>query len=373
MPRLAVLRHQPALVSEPFVLEQAAAFSAYEPVLVTRDAPGPDAVLPVPAVSIAGHGGRRAAAAYATGACPAPLARLLAELRVDAVLAHFGVEGSFALPAARRLGLPLATVFHGFDATSSTGALLRAHRPAWAAYVARRPALRRHGDLFLPVSEHLRRRLLAQGFAPERTVTHHTGIDLSGLPAPQPGTDGLVVHVARLVEKKGTEHLLHAVALLVQRGVDVHLRCVGDGPLRGELERLTARLGIERHVELLGALPHAAALAEVARASVLCLPSVTARSGDQEGLGHVLLEAGALGVPVVASDSGGIPSAVRDGVTGRLVPEGDAPALAAALGELLEDPARARTLGEAGRALVRSSFDVRVQTRRLEGLLQGLR
>ncbi|WP_432535595.1 glycosyltransferase [Kineococcus arenarius] len=373
MPRVAVLRHQLGVASEPFVLEQARRFTRYEPVLVGRDPLPADADPGLPVVTLAQRWGATAAAGYAAGALSWPLTRVLREVRADVVLAHFGVEGAHALPSAQRAGVPLATVFHGFDATCTRAALLRARRASWVTYVRRMPRLARHGDLFLPVSGHLRERLLARGFPADRTVVHHLGLDLGKVPAAAPAGDGrTVVHVARLVEKKGTEHLLRAVALLAARGSDVRLVCVGDGPLRGALERLAGELGIAGRVVFTGALANPDVLAHVAAASVLCLPSVTARSGDQEGLGQVLLEAGALGRPVVATAHGGIPSAVVDGVTGLLVPEADPAALAGALARLLDDPALARRTGEAARAHVLRSFDVARQTGRLEDLLDGV-
>ncbi|WP_432510190.1 glycosyltransferase [Kineococcus sp. SYSU DK001] len=357
MPRVAVLRHTFGLPSEPFVLTQAGAFSRWEPVLVSRDA------LPagVPGLSMS----RRAGALHTAGVSSRALRDLLVAARADAVLAHFGVEAACALPAARRAGVPLATVFHGFDATTSRLDLLRSRRLSWWTYLRRAGALARHGDLFLPVSDHLRERLLARGFPAGRTVTHHLGIRLDGLPV-LPARPRTVVHVGRLVPKKGHADLFHAVAGLP----GVRLTCVGEGPLRASLTDLARRLRLD--VEFTGALDHAATLQRIATSAVLCLPSRTGPTGDQEGLGQVLLEAGAVGRPVVATRHGGIPSAVVDGRTGLLVPEGDPRALAAALRRVLDDDALARSLGAAARAHVRAGFDVVRRTAALEDLLDGL-
>ena len=363
MPRVAVLRHRFGLPSEPFVLEQARAFTRWEPVLLARD-PFPPGL---EGASLAAAG-PLAVAAHTAGLGSGPMTALLRDLRVDAVLAHFGVEAACVLPATRRAGVPLATVFHGFDATTTTAALLRARTVSWATYARRRARLARQGELFLPVSEHLRTRLLERGFPPGRTRTHHLGLDLAKVPAagdPEPRT---VVHVGRLVPKKGHAHLLRALADLP----GVRLTCVGDGPLRAELSALAAALGVGDRVEFAGRLDNASTLERIARAAVLCLPSTTAPSGDQEGLGQVLLEAGGMGRPVVASRHGGIPSAVVDGVTGLLVPEGDAPALAAALRRVLDDPAFAARLGSAAAGHVAEEFDVVRRTARLEELLDGL-
>ncbi|WP_432561941.1 glycosyltransferase [Kineococcus sp. SYSU DK003] len=364
MPRVAVLRHRFGIPSEPFVLAQARAFSRWEPVLLSRDA------LPegLEGFSLRAAAGARAAALHTAGLASGPLAQALRDLRVDAVLAHFGVEAACALPAARRAGVPLATVFHGFDATTGPLDLLRARKASWATYVRRTRRLARQGDLFLPVSDHLRHRVLDRGFPADRTITHHLGIDLSALPAAAPPRQATVVHVGRLVAKKGHADLLRALADLP----GVRLVCVGDGPLRPQLQELARTTGVADRVEFAGALDHGATLQRIATSTVLCLPSRTAASGDQEGLGQVLLEAGALGRPVVATRHGGIPSAVLDGRTGILVPESDPLALAAALRRVLTDDTLARALGDAAAQHVRGNFDVTVQTRRLEDLFDGL-
>ncbi|PRY11417.1 glycosyltransferase [Kineococcus rhizosphaerae] len=359
MPRVAVVRHTFGLPSEPFVLAQARALRRWEPVLVSRD--------PLPAGLDGAALDPRSAVLHTAGLSSRALADLLRSLRVDAVLAHFGVEAACALPATRRAGVPLATVFHGFDATTSSAALLRARKVSWATYVRRRAALARRGELFLPVSDHLRSRLLDRGFPAARTRTHHLGIDLDELPVvPVVPAARTVVHVGRLVAKKGHADLFHALSELP----GVRLTCVGDGPLRADLERLAAHLRLD--VEFTGALDHAAVLRRVASAAVLCLPSTTGPTGDEEGLGQVLLEAGALGRPVVATRHGGIPSAVVDGTTGLLVPERDPRALAAALRRVLDDDGLARSLGAAAAQHVRTRFDVHRQTARLEELLDGL-
>jgi glycosyltransferase involved in cell wall biosynthesis len=117
---------------------------------------------------------------------------------------------------------------------------------------------------------------------------------------------------------------------------------VGDGPERGRLERLAARLGVDR-VRFLGFLPHAVVAGHMCHADVLALPSV------YEELGSVLVEALQAGLPIVASRVGGIPAVVEHGRNGLLVRPGDAHALAAALDAVLLDPALARTMGQASR------------------------
>lgn len=148
---------------------------------------------------------------------------------------------------------------------------------------------------------------------------------------------------------KGVPVLLSAIA----RVPELRLRIVGDGDLRSAYERRTHDLGIADRVEFLGAVSDAE-LPEIYRsADVLVLPS-TARS---EAFGIVLLEAGASGIPVIASDLPGVRSVVVDGATGLLVPPGDAAALAERLAMLARDHGRARRMGAAGRDRVVARYD----------------
>lgn len=302
---------------------------------------------------------------------PRPYQRLLGERRLSLIHAHFGIEGVYALPLARRLNVPLVTTFHGFDATLSTAALLSS--PAWAHYPLFRRRLARQGDLFLCASSFIRDRVLALGFPQARTRIHYIGVDLQAITPRDPAEETpTVLHVARLVAVKGTEYLIRAFAALGRRHADIQLVIIGDGPLRRSLQALAQSLGVEQRVQFLGALPHAQVLAWMRRAAVLVLPSVRTATGRVEGLGMVLLEAAATGVPAIGSRVGGIPEGVIDGQTGFLVPERDAGALAARLTDLLDDPATRRCMGAAARVLVERQFDIHRQTATLENLYDAV-
>ncbi|MBE7212462.1 MAG: glycosyltransferase [Gluconacetobacter diazotrophicus] len=371
---VAVFRHNLFRVSETYVLDQARRLQRYRPCFLGRlrhasPPPGPDGV--PDALTLRDDAGLSwpAIGAQMLTRNPAPYLRLLrARPRPALVHAHFGVDGVYALPVADRLGVPLVTSFHGFDATLSTAAFFCS--PAWANYPLFRRRLSRRGALFLPASDFLRERLLAQGFPPGRTRTHYIGVDTDRIRPRDPGAERpAILHVARLVPVKGTEVLLRAFALLPPALRDrVELRLVGDGPLRSRLERLARELGIAGRTRFLGSLPHDAVLSELRRAAVLVLPSVRTAGGRVEGLGLVLLEAAATGVPTIGSAIGGIPECVRDHETGLLFPPGNAPVLAARLGSLLQDEASRRRFGAAGRAMAEREFDLDRRTRALESL-----
>lgn len=193
---------------------------------------------------------------------------------------------------------------------------------------------------------------------------------LSDVPRPQQQAyaERTVAAVGRLVPKKGFDVLVEAIALLARTGDPVRLRIVGAGAEEERLRALVAARGVTDRVELCGPLPQDRMKEVVAAATVFAAPCVVAGDGNRDGLPTVLLEALALGTPAVATPVTGIPEAVVDGVTGRLVPEGDPASLAGALLTLLDDPAARSSYAAAGRALVEREFDVHRNAARLAEL-----
>jgi glycosyltransferase involved in cell wall biosynthesis len=184
------------------------------------------------------------------------------------------------------------------------------------------------------------------------------------------GEPGVVLAVARLVEKKGLSDLVEACAALQGRstsaGVGARLEVVGDGPLRAELAATAERLGVDTRFH--GSLPQEQVLDVYRRASVYCLPCVVAGSGDRDGLPTSVLEAMALGVPVVTTTVSGLPEAVINERTGLLVPEHDPVALAAAIERLLTDTAFAARVAAEARRHVETSFSLECSASRLRAL-----
>ncbi|HYN46223.1 MAG TPA: glycosyltransferase [Allosphingosinicella sp.] len=355
-PVAAVFRSPLFNASEGFVQAQAAGLERYQPLVVGLEDKGNIDPRLEGRVLLADHRLR-----FRLGWAGAMADRLRPH-RPALVHAHFATDGLLALPLAEALGVKLVTTLHGYDVSRSRASMLGSGRLSWMRYALFQRRLMARGALFLAVSEALRRQALARGYPAERTLTHYLGVDLkrfAGAGTPEPG---LILHVGRLVEKKGTSVLLDAFARL-GRG---QLVVIGDGPLRGALERQAQGLG--GTVRFLGALPPAEVAGWMRRAWLLAAPSVTARDGDAEGLPTVIVEAAASALPAIGSDHSGIPEAISEGETGFLVPERDAGALAARLAELLDARDLRHRMGAAARRLAKERFDAARQIARLESL-----
>jgi colanic acid/amylovoran biosynthesis glycosyltransferase len=288
----------------------------------------------------------------------------LREGEYDVIHCHFGTTA--AAPALLRdcLKLPakVITTFYGSDVTRYP--LLRG-----AKCYSR---LFSHGDHFLALSESMRTRLIALGCPEQKLSVHHLGVRCDKIafrpPELEIGSPVRLVSAARLVEKKGLEYAIRAVALLRDEKFDVQFDVFGDGPLRDSLESLINELELRDQVKLHGRATQPEVVRAIQRGHIFVLPSVTASDGDEEGTPTVIIEAMASGLPVVSTRHSGIPEQVEDGVSGLLVTERDALGLANALKKLLQEPARWSAMGSAGRRRAERAFDSRALARDLLSL-----
>lgn len=264
---------------------------------------------------------------------------------VTAVHGYFAhAPTAVAALVADKFGLPYGFSVHALDARKVTRAEMHERGGAAAVVVAC------NSDAAAEVG--------AAGVTP--VLVRH-GVDLAAFGATEPpGADPVaLLAVGRLVEKKGFDVLLAALSTLDRRW---RLRLVGDGPLRERLTGLIAAYGLGDRVELSGRCTHATLPAQYAAADIVVVPSIVDSTGDRDGLPNVVLESMASRRPVVASAVAAIPSAVRDGVTGLLVPPGDPDALARALAALIDDPARRIALGRGARAVAGTEFGLTGRT-----------
>ncbi len=272
----------------------------------------------------------------------------------DVIHCHFGPNGqrTVAMRLVGALRGPIITTFHGYDANL----LPRIHgRKIYTQ-------LFRHGDLFTVGSEFMRRRILSLEAPAERIVNMPMGVDVTRyLSLEDRRSDNgefRLLTIARLVEVKGIEYVLRALALLKRKRPRLRYCIAGDGPLRTKLEALTTELGLAPMVEFLGAVSQEEALKLYEAAHGFVLPSVVTESGEEENQPVVLAEAQASGLPVIATAIGGIPESMCDGESGLLVPQRNAEALASAILWLTDHPESWSRMGRAGRKFVKKHFDL---------------
>jgi glycosyltransferase involved in cell wall biosynthesis len=199
-----------------------------------------------------------------------------------------------------------------------------------------------------------------RGLAPGAPLHRvYNGLDLRRFaPVTGPRDPDRIVAVGRLIEKKGFGDLIEACARLSAEGRDVRCDIVGEGELEPQLRAQIAEHDLGDRVRLLGPLTQEEVRALVGGAAILAAPCVIGADGNRDGLPTVLLEAMALGTPVVATDVTGIPELVRHERTGLIAPQHDPAALAHQLTRLLDDSELAVRLASAGRSLIEAEFDV---------------
>jgi glycosyltransferase involved in cell wall biosynthesis len=292
------------------------------------------------------------------------LARELRRLSPVLVHAHFGVDSVHALRLARRLGIPLVVTFHGYDATMKEE-YARTYSYDFRRYLRWRPTVQKEASLFVAVSEFVRGKLIEQGFPPEKISVHYVGVDTE-LFAPDLSVTRMpiVLFAGRLVDSKGCDYLIRAMALVQRKIPDARLVIIGNGPLRHELERMAS--ACLHNFSFLGARPQSEVRYWMNRAKVFSVPSFTTPLGTSEGFGLVFAEAQAMGLPVASFATGGIPEAVAHGVTGLLAKECDVEALANNVSRLLKDDLLWRQFSAAATKRARECFDLREQSAKLE-------
>lgn len=295
------------------------------------------------------------------------VARLSAQHGVRHLHAHFAsVATTVARLAGAIAGLPYSFTAHAKDIF---------HEDVQAADLSAKLRDAHHAITISQYNDsHLRERFGDEDCHGLRLVRN--GLHLDRFPlrtSPERGPVARLLGVGRLVEKKGFGLLIQAAKALTDRGIACRVDIVGDGPLRGDLEKTIEENGLGEVVSLLGARTQSEVRQLFQEADLFVAPFVVGSDGNADGLPTVLLEAMASGVPCVAADVTAVGEVIRDGETGWLVPSGDLPRLVDAIATALDASTDTSSIVAAARRLVVAEYNSAVQAARLRALAAGYR
>ncbi|WP_081478075.1 glycosyltransferase [Achromobacter arsenitoxydans] len=321
--RVLIVKHKPLTSTETFIRLHRAALNAdlYAECVPTKPLP---------------------TAAYST------YCTLLRERSPDVILAEYAKAGVLMMRAAESLGIPLVVHFHGVDAY---------HEAVLGTFGRHYGELFSIADSIVSVSQHMTHQLAMLGAPARKIITIPCGVDDGWFHVSRttPATP-VVLTVGRLESTKGTLESIRVFSQVRNKHDSAILRIVGCGSLLTNAQALVQELDLEKAVRFVGSVSHATVRAEMSAASVLLHCAQVTEKGDMEGTPVALLEAAAVGLPIVSTKVGGIVEAVIDGVTGLLCDADNLPSTANALCGLIEDETLARNLGANGKKHVFSNY-----------------
>jgi glycosyltransferase involved in cell wall biosynthesis len=293
----------------------------------------------------------------------AGLAAFLAQSGARSVLVETGLMGAFVHEACEQASLPFVVHFHGVDAFGRE--LLERWLPRYRKFFGSAASV-------LAVSRAMHAQLLQLGADPDRThlAPYGVAVDLPALAEPAKAPPHFVA-VGRFVEKKAPHLTLQAFAAVHRSVPEARLVMIGDGPLLPACRKWAEENGLVAAVTFAGVQSREEVSRRMASSRIFVQHSIVAANGDSEGLPLAVLEAGAHGLPVVATRHAGIPDAVRDGVDGFLVAEKDVGAMAEAMLRLARDAGLAARLGASFRERVVAEYSREVSLTRLRSVMQA--
>lgn len=288
----------------------------------------------------------------------------------DVIHCHFGTNGRVGvdLKNYRLTDAAVTTIFHGYD-------ISQLPREREAGFY---DTLFKTADHIFSINKFYLGNMRELNAPMDRASVFHMSVDCKEfvfaprtLPANGPVE---CVTIGRMTEKKGHIHTINAFVKMIRQrpDLDIRLHIIGDGPLYEEMRALIHSFSAQDKIILHGALQHEDVVRFLERAHIFVLPSVTAASGDMEGIPVVLMEAMAMGIPVVSTYHSGIPELIEDGVSGLLIAEKDESGLAEKLLYLIDNPQIWGALTSAARQKVEADFNRGTQTQLLLNKFQDI-
>ena len=294
---------------------------------------------------------------------------IIKEGRVSLIHAHFGPRGWEILRVKRDCSIPLVTSFYGYDISVL---------PQQRIWRKRYRQLFKYGDVFIVEGSFIKKRLAMLGCPESKIKIIHIAVDLSRYPYRERGLKAegektIFLFCGRFVEKKGIIYALEAIKRVKQVYPNIEFRLIGDGELRREIEDFIKKNDMGEYVKLLGVLPHPEVIKEMDRADIFIHPSVTASDGDTEGgAPTILIEAQAMGMPVISTYHCDIPEVVVDGKSALLSPEGDVESLYENIKTLLSGDIDWSEMSRAGRIHVEQNYNLVIEVEKLAYLYKAL-
>jgi glycosyltransferase involved in cell wall biosynthesis len=276
---------------------------------------------------------------------------------------HFAwLSGAATSIISRFLELPFTVTVHAFDIFSHQNDLLR--------FVCQ------NANHVIAISKKNQQQIEALDVRPAHTISViHCGINLAkinnvslGNKERKPEDPLRILSIGSLVHKKGHAYLIEACNILQNQGQHYECTIIGNGPDKAALLKKIESYGLQKQVNILGALSHPEIMSLYRQYDIFVLASVIAPNGDRDGIPVVLMEAGACGLPLISTDVSGIPELVRHGQTGLVVPSGDPTALAEAINTIAVDTSLRKRLGQNAQALVEGEYNSEINTIRLKSL-----
>jgi colanic acid/amylovoran biosynthesis glycosyltransferase len=287
----------------------------------------------------------------------------LRKTKPDIMFAEFGVVGADCTPTARKLNIPLAVHFFGFDASEYK--VLEDFKEAYEQMFA-------YASVIFVVANSMKSKLIELGAPAEKIIVTHCAAHESFAQLQPVLNSKKIYAIGRMIDKKAPHLVILAFQKCLEKHPDATLLFYGNGPLFRVVQDLVVNLGLEQHVKLLGVVEREVYQNEMKNVRFFVQHSRTAENGDKEGTPVAIIEAQSAGLPVVSTNHSGIPDIVVHRETGFLVEEGDVASMAHYMSMLLDDVDLAKKMGDAGRKRIRENFTMQHHIRTIDAALASV-
>ncbi len=282
--------------------------------------------------------------------------------KIDVVIAEYGVTAAESLIAIQSLGIPLITHFHGFDA-SVNSVVQKYHKKYEEVFL--------YSDKVIVVSRKMEYMLIDLGCEKEKIVYAPCGPDDTFFDIIPTFKSKQFLAVGRFVNKKAPYYTVLAFKEVLKKYPDAKLKMLAKGPYFDICKNIVKNCEMKDNIIFAGSVSHDVVIKEMGSSIAFVQHSITADNGDMEGTPVAVMEAGAAGLPVVATNHAGIPDVVISGKTGLLVDEHDVCGMANAMGSILEDIESSKKMGANARKRIQQYFTLKTNIKEINNTVQG--